>query len=79
MLEIHLCQIERIAGRNPPEKEADIDVSVRAFEGGDVGSLAYARVIEGLHYLRYNARQVAVLRFNNYLRPDLHLGREGDI
>ena len=37
----------------------------------DVGPLRYAHVIEGLHYLRYNAGQFDDARINFYLRPDL--------
>ncbi|MGD8810929.1 MAG: NAD(P)-binding domain-containing protein [Gammaproteobacteria bacterium] len=37
----------------------------------DVGPLRYAHVIEGLHYLRYNAGQFDEARINFYLRPDL--------
>lgn len=38
------------------------------FEPVDVGPLRYARVIEGLHFLRYNAGRIAG-RFNYHLRP----------
>jgi NADPH-dependent F420 reductase len=37
----------------------------------DVGPLRYAHVIEGLHFLRYNAGQFDEARVNFYLRPDL--------
>ncbi|HEY5665541.1 MAG TPA: NADPH-dependent F420 reductase [Gammaproteobacteria bacterium] len=37
----------------------------------DVGPLRYAHVIEGLHYLRYNAGQFGEARINFYLPPDL--------
>ena len=37
----------------------------------DVGPLRYAHVIEGLHYLRYNAGQFDDARINFYFRPDL--------
>ena len=36
----------------------------------DVGPLRYAHVIEGLHYLRYNAGQFGEARINFYLSPD---------
>jgi NADPH-dependent F420 reductase len=36
----------------------------------DVGPLRYAHVIEGLHYLRYNAGQFGDARINYYLPPD---------
>jgi NADPH-dependent F420 reductase len=36
----------------------------------DVGPLRYARIIEGLHFLRYNAGQVGSARFNYHLRPE---------
>jgi 8-hydroxy-5-deazaflavin:NADPH oxidoreductase len=36
----------------------------------DVGPLRYARIIEGLHYLRYNAGVIGGARFNYYLRPE---------
>ena len=36
----------------------------------DVGPLRYAHVIEGLHYLRYNAGQFGDTRINFYLSPD---------
>jgi predicted dinucleotide-binding enzyme len=35
----------------------------------DVGPLRYARVIEGLHFLRYNSRQMGH-SFNYYLMPE---------
>ncbi len=38
----------------------------------DVGPLRFARVIEGLHYLRYNSREAGI-SFNYYLRPELPL------
>lgn len=38
------------------------------FEPVDVGPLRFARVIEGLHFLRYNAGLIDG-RFNYYLRP----------
>jgi 8-hydroxy-5-deazaflavin:NADPH oxidoreductase len=37
----------------------------------DVGPLRYAHVIEGLHYLRYNAGQFDAARINFYFRPDV--------
>jgi len=37
----------------------------------DVGPLRYAHVIEGLHYLRYNAGQFGEARINFYLPADL--------
>jgi hypothetical protein len=36
----------------------------------DLGPLRYARILEGLHFLRYNAGQVGAERFNYYLRPE---------
>lgn len=36
----------------------------------DVGPLRYAHVIEGLHYLRYNAGQFGEARINFLMRPD---------
>jgi NADPH-dependent F420 reductase len=36
----------------------------------DVGPLRYAHVIEGLHYLRYNAGQVGESRINFHFPPD---------
>ena len=36
----------------------------------DVGPLRYAHVIEGLHYLRYNAGEFGETRINFYLSPD---------
>jgi NADPH-dependent F420 reductase len=36
----------------------------------DVGPLRYAHVIEGLHYLRYNAGQFGEARINFYMPPD---------
>jgi predicted dinucleotide-binding enzyme len=36
----------------------------------DVGPLRYARILEGLHYLRYNAGQIGGQSFNYYLRPE---------
>lgn len=36
----------------------------------DVGPLRYAHVIEGLHFLRYNAGQFGDARINYYLPPD---------
>lgn len=37
----------------------------------DVGPLRYAHVIEGLHYLRYNAGQFGEARINFYMPADL--------
>ena len=37
----------------------------------DVGPLRYAHVIEGLHYLRYNAGQFGESRINFFMPPDL--------
>lgn len=36
----------------------------------DVGPLRYAKIIEGLHFLRYNAGRLGGARFNYYLRPE---------
>ena len=36
----------------------------------DVGPLRYARILEGLHYLRYNAGEIGGARFNYHLRPE---------
>jgi hypothetical protein len=36
----------------------------------DLGPLRYARILEGLHFLRYKAGQVGAVRFNYYLRPE---------
>ena len=36
----------------------------------DVGPLRYAHVIEGLHYLRYNAGRFGEARINFYLPLD---------
>lgn len=38
----------------------------------DVGPLRYAHVIEGLHFLRYNAGQFGDARINYHLPPDPH-------
>lgn len=48
-------------------------VSGIGLEPVDVGPLRYARIIEGLHYLRYNAGQVGESRINFYFprRPEL--------
>jgi hypothetical protein len=40
------------------------------FEPLDVGPLRYAHVIEGLHYLRYNAGQFGEARINFYVPAD---------
>lgn len=45
-------------------------VSGLGLEPVDVGPLRYAHVIEGLHYLRYNAGQVGESRINFHFRPD---------
>jgi 8-hydroxy-5-deazaflavin:NADPH oxidoreductase len=42
------------------------------FEPLDVGPLRYARVLEGLHFLRYNAGQVGDSRINFHFTPDPH-------
>jgi predicted dinucleotide-binding enzyme len=36
----------------------------------DLGPLRYARILEGLHLLRYNAGQIGDARFNYHLRPE---------
>jgi NADPH-dependent F420 reductase len=41
------------------------------FAAVDVGPLRYARIIEGLHFLRYNAGQLGGVRFNYHLRPEV--------
>jgi NADPH-dependent F420 reductase len=45
-------------------------VAAIGLEPVDVGPLRYAHVIEGLHYLRYNAGQFGDARINFYLPPD---------
>lgn len=37
----------------------------------DIGPLRYAHVLEGLHYLRYNAGEFGEARINFYFSPDL--------
>jgi 8-hydroxy-5-deazaflavin:NADPH oxidoreductase len=45
-------------------------VAAIGLEPVDVGPLRYAHVIEGLHFLRYNAGQFGDARVNFYLPPD---------
>lgn len=45
-------------------------VSGIGLEPVDVGPLRYARVIEGLHFLRYNAGQFGDARINYYMPAD---------
>jgi hypothetical protein len=59
-----------IAGDDPEAKAVVAAlVSGIGFAPVDVGPLRFSRVIEGLHFLRYNA-QFAGPRFNYYLRPE---------
>lgn len=45
-------------------------VAAIGLEPVDVGPLRYARVVEGLHFLRYNAGQFGDARINYYLPAD---------
>ncbi len=59
-----------IVGDNPAAKRRVAAlVEEIGLEVYDVGPLRFARVIEGLHYLRYNSRHDGV-SFNYYLRPE---------
>lgn len=60
-----------IAGDDADAKRivADLIAGI-GLEPVDIGPLRYAHVIEGLHYLRYNAGQFGEARINFYLRPD---------
>ena len=60
-----------IAGDDPEAKEAVGElVAGIGLQPVDVGPLRYAHVIEGLHYLRYNAGQFGDARINFYFPPD---------
>jgi len=60
-----------IAGDDRAAKQAVAEL-IRGIglDAVDVGPLRYAHVIEGLHYLRYNAGQVGGSRINFHLPPD---------
>lgn len=61
-----------IAGDNPNAKRIVAELtSGIGLHPVDVGPLRYAHVIEGLHYLRYNAGQFGEARINFYLPADL--------
>lgn len=60
-----------IAGDDPEAKRVVAElVAGIGLEPVDVGPLRYAHVIEGLHYLRYNAGEVGDSRINFHLPPD---------
>lgn len=60
-----------IAGDDADAKRVVAElVSGIGLEPVDVGPLRYAHVIEGLHYLRYNAGQFGDARINYYLPAD---------
>jgi NADPH-dependent F420 reductase len=60
-----------IAGDNAEAKRVVADLtSGIGLVPVDVGPLRYAHVIEGLHYLRYNAGQFGGERINFYMPPD---------
>jgi len=60
-----------IAGDDPAAKAVVAEL-VRGIglEPVDVGPLRYAHVLEGLHYLRYNAGQIGGTRINFHFPPD---------
>src|SRR5690606_10888984 len=59
-----------IAGDDPQAKAVVAELAMGiGFEPVDVGPLRYARVLEGLHFLRYNAGQVGDSRINFYFPP----------
>ena len=60
-----------IAGDDAQAKDVVAElVAGIGLEPVDVGPLRYAHVIEGLHYLRYNAGQFGDARINFYFPPD---------
>jgi len=60
-----------IAGDDPEAKNVVAAlVTEIGFEPVDVGPLRYAHVLEGLHYLRYNAGQVGGSRINFHFPAD---------
>jgi NADPH-dependent F420 reductase len=62
-----------IAGDDAAAKRVVADlVAGIGLEPVDVGPLRYAHVIEGLHYLRYNAGQFGEARINFHLPRDPH-------
>lgn len=61
-----------IAGDDPAAKAVVAELaSGIGFYPVDVGPLRYAHVLEGLHYLRFNAGQFDDARVNFYFPPDL--------
>ena len=61
-----------IAGDDPDAKRVVAELAVGiGFEPVDVGPLRYAHVIEGLHYLRYNAGQFGEGRINFHMPLDV--------
>lgn len=60
-----------LAGDDPAAKAAVAElVAGIGLDPVDIGPLRYARILEGLHYLRYNAGQLGGARFNYHLRPE---------
>jgi NADPH-dependent F420 reductase len=60
-----------IAGDDPDAKAVVAELAEAiGFEPLDVGPLRYAHVLEGLHYLRYNAGQVGDSRINFHFPSD---------
>jgi 8-hydroxy-5-deazaflavin:NADPH oxidoreductase len=60
-----------IAGNDPDAKAVVAELAEAiGFEPLDVGPLRYAHVLEGLHYLRYNAGQVGESRINFHFPSD---------
>lgn len=61
-----------LVGDDPAAKAAVAELAVGiGLVPVDVGPLRYARVIEGLHFLRYNAGQIGGARFNYHFRPEV--------
>jgi predicted dinucleotide-binding enzyme len=54
-------------GREAAARVAEL-VRALGFEPVDVGPLRYARIVEGLHFIRYNAGQLGA-SFDYYFRP----------